>query len=195
MVTIGVVGSKGTKRICNILKEDISKFKKKTIIVNSSMQYKEKEFIFFDVDYLIIDMIDFYNDYYESILNDIKILIVTEFDTQNAEYLEKMQKVISRINEGGYIIFSSDNLDETNLKWGDIYPITYGFNGKTTVTASSIDDMNGLEFSYCLQRSLATISNEVVRPFEKPMCVSGDYDDITYYMAAFTCIIILGLKF
>lgn len=81
------------------------------------------------------------------------------------------------------------------MKWGDIYPVTYGFNGKTTVTASSIDDMNGLDFSYCLQRSLITISNDVVRPFEKPVRVEGTYDDVAYYLAALTCIIILGLKF
>lgn len=195
MVTIGVAGEKGTKTICKILKEDITKFEKKTIIVNDEIQFKENNIELLDADFLIINITNFWNSCYESILNDIKILIITEFNTQNAEYLEKMQKFMGRINEGGYIIFSSDNLNETDLKWGDIYPVTYGFNGKTTVTASSIDDMNGLDFSYCLQRSLITISNDVVRPFEKPVRVEGTYDDVAYYLAALTCIIILGLKF
>ncbi|HBX48794.1 MAG TPA: UDP-N-acetylmuramyl peptide synthase, partial [Clostridiaceae bacterium] len=77
----------------------------------------------------------------------------------------------------------------------NIYPITYGLNSKSTVTASSIDDTDKLQFSYCLQRGIYTISNEIIKPFEKPFIESGSSDEILYYLAALTCILIIDYKF
>lgn len=42
--------------------------------------------------------------------------------------------------------------------------ITYGFNSKSTITASSVDDSNGILI--CLQRSIKNINNKIIEPQE-----------------------------
>lgn len=44
--------------------------------------------------------------------------------------------------------------------------ITYGLNNKATITASSLDIGNNINFNVCLQRGLTTIYGSVVEPLE-----------------------------
>jgi UDP-N-acetylmuramoyl-L-alanyl-D-glutamate--2,6-diaminopimelate ligase len=55
----------------------------------------------------------------------------------------------------------------------DNFIITYGFNKKASVTATSINYGECTDFNYCLQRSFLTKSGNIVEPFEAPLSIKG----------------------
>ncbi len=55
----------------------------------------------------------------------------------------------------------------------DNFIITYGFNKKASVTATSINYGECTDFNYCLQRSFLTKSGNIVEPFETPLSIKG----------------------
>lgn len=105
-----------------------------------------------------------------------------------------LQEAIYYIRPNGYVILNSDIMDSIDLKCRDLYVISYGLNGKATVTASSIDDVQGLSFNYYLQRSVPVLKGGVEQPFETPVSIPGKPQDIYSCLAAYTCIIILGFE-
>jgi len=106
----------------------------------------------------------------------------------------ELQKAIHYIRPNGYVILNSDSMDNIDLECREIYPVSYGLNGKATVTASSIDDVQGLSFNYYLQRAIPVMKKGVVQPFETPISLPGKPQDIYSCLAAYTCIIILGFE-
>lgn len=145
-------------------------------------------------DYLVVEMNmqDIINNKYSNI--EFNIILENTQDNTSIN-IENLQKIILNIKKGGYFIFNSDYINKISFKCNDLYPITYGLNGKVTVTASSINDFENLEFSICLQRTVLTIYGDVVQPFERPIIVDATRDELYNYLAAFTCIITLGYKF
>lgn len=105
-----------------------------------------------------------------------------------------LQMATHYIKPNGYIILNSDSMDNIDLKCRDIYAVSYGLNGKATVTASSIDDVQGLSFNYYLQRAIPVMKKGVVQPFETPINLPGGPQDIYSCLAAFTCIMVLGFQ-
>ncbi|HBN28295.1 MAG TPA: hypothetical protein DD421_04565 [Clostridiaceae bacterium] len=195
MIKIGVIGSRGKTKVCSIIKDKLLKYNKKIIIVNGQIEnIGEVSHIDCDTDIVIYI---FYKEQYQIIKDKVKldILIQTAFDDEDHQYFNMLQDIISLIKKDGYIIFDSDFSEKISFYCENIYPITYGLNSKSTVTASSIDDTDKLQFSYCLQRGIYTISNEIIKPFEKPFIESGSSDEILYYLAALTCILIIDYKF
>lgn len=194
MITIGILGSRGKSKVAKILEEKLKEYGKSIYIIGTSEKsaYEFEKLLYCDIDYIIIEISR--EDILGESINKIKfdIIIQTSLENENEEFIEQIQNIISCIREDGYIIFDSDSLQKINFVCEKIYPITYGLNGKTTVTASSIDDVESLCFSYCLQRAIFTITGTVVQPFEKPIRIDEDYNNIIYLLGAFTCIIILG---
>src|SRR5699024_10829976 len=47
--------------------------------------------------------------------------------------------------------------------------VTYGFNKKSTATASSLQINNVINFNFCLQRQITTLNNNEIEPFEMPI--------------------------
>lgn len=105
-----------------------------------------------------------------------------------------LQKAIHYIRPNGYVILNSDSMDNIDLECRDIYAVSYGLNGKATVTASSIDDVQGLSFNYYLQRAIPVMKRGVVQPFETPISLPGKPQDIYSCLAAYTCAIVLGFE-
>lgn len=105
-----------------------------------------------------------------------------------------LQKAIHCIKPDGYVILNSDSMDNIDLECRDIYAVSYGLNGRATVTASSIDDVQGLSFNYYLQRAIPVMKRGVVQPFETPISFPGKPQDIYSCLAAYTCIIVLGFE-
>ena len=65
--------------------------------------------------------------------------------------------------------------------------ITYGFNSKSTITASSVDDSNGILI--CLQRSIKNINNKIIEPQE--IKIYNQDDKNTHYVDMILLIITL----
>lgn len=197
MITLGILGSRGKSSVAEILSCELKKHGKQVFIIGTKEE-STKEFIkllYCEVDYVIIEISR--EDLLEGNIDKIKfdIIIQTSLDEESDAIVEQIQNMLSNIKEGGYFIFNSDSIQKINFKCDNIYPITYGLNGRTTVTASSIDDMEGLCFSYCLQRAIFTLSQTLVQPCEIPIRVEGINDDVGYYLAAYTCLVILGFLF
>lgn len=197
MITIGILGSRGKSSVAEIVSSELKKQDKQVFIIGTEEE-STKEFIkllYSEIDYAIIEISR--EDLLEGNINKIKfdIVIQTSLDEESKEIIQQVQNILSNIKEGGYIIFNSDSIQNISFKCDNIYPITYGLNGRTTVTASSIDDRDGLCFSYCLQRAIFTLSQTLVQPCEIPIRVEGMHDDVGYYLAAYTCLIVLGFLF
>lgn len=196
LVTIGILGSKGKSIVGDLIAAKAKTLGYKTVIVGTK-ENSDLEFLKIfnnDIDYIIIEISR--EEILQKRLEKIKfdMLVQTEFEEENDELITEVQKLICSLREHGYIVFNSDSIQKINFQCSSIYVITYGLNGKTTVTASSIDNRDSLCFSYCLQRSVFTITGEVIHPFEKPYKFDGKPNLIYYYLAAITSCIILGLK-
>lgn len=192
MITIGIVGERGKSLIANAVDLCLEKYGKTTCIIGSNNRCigELEKLLCSDIDYLIIVLsID---DIKEKSISNIKFNVIIQTFIDNSDDIKTGQDIISCIDDGGYYIFNPDSMLNINFQCDRIYPITYGLNGKTTVTASSIDDIDGLCFSYCLQRSIVTVAGNLIQPFEKPLKTEGEYDNIGFLLAAYTCIIVLG---
>jgi UDP-N-acetylmuramate-alanine ligase len=197
MITIGILGSRGKSAVSALIADKIKKEGRSAYVITT----KEDSIVSFkglipnQIDYLLVEISR--EDILTKDLNKIKfdILIQTSLEEETNELIEEVQKLICNIKENGYVIFNSDSIQKINFHCEKVYPITYGLNGKTTVTASSIDDMENLRFSYCVQRAIFTMSNTIIQPFEMPLTVSGQSDDVYYYLPAFTCLKLLGFEF
>lgn len=196
LVTIGILGSKGKSIVGDLISAKANSLGYKTIIVGTkeNSKFEFLKILNDDIEYIIIEISR--EDLIQKRLEKIKfdILVQTEFEKENEELISEVQRLICSLREDGYIIFNSDSIQKINFQCSSIYVITYGLNGKTTVTASSIDNRDSLCFSYCLQRSIFNIAGEVIHPFEKPYKFDGKPNLIYYYLAAITSCIILGLK-
>lgn len=194
MITIGILGSKGKSSVAEIISRELKKHGRQVFIIGTKSQSIREFSKLLNIEDICVIIEISREDLLEGNINKIKfdIIIQTSLYEESSGILEQIQILLSNIKEGGYFIFNSDSIQKINFKCDNIYPITYGLNGKTTVTASSIDDMEGLSFSYCLQRAIFTLSQTLVQPCEIPIQAEGIYDDIGYYLASYTCLIVLG---
>jgi len=84
--------------------------------------------------------------------------------TSNNEILYKKDRVKNFIQKSNYLIINADetmNLEifqDVNVK-----VITYGFNSKSTITASSVRDENIL---LCIQRIIQNLQGKMIEPQE-----------------------------
>lgn len=147
-----------------------------------------------DIDYIIIEISR--EDILQNRLDRIRfnILIHTALEHEQETLINSYQNLISNVMEKGYVILNSDSIQKIDFWCDSLYPVTYGLNGKTTVTASSIDDMNELCFSFCLQRSIITYQGKIIQPFEKPLKLKGKSQDIYYYLASLSTVLCLGYE-
>ncbi|MBE5821379.1 MAG: hypothetical protein E7311_02180 [Clostridiales bacterium] len=100
----------------------------------------------------------------KNIINEYDILLILA-DVNNIN-IEKIKHVITKSKI--LIINGEDEklykiIKESNLK--DVYVLTYGFNSKSTLTVSSIDNLENKVVCF-LQRSILNIDNELIEPKE-----------------------------
>ena len=94
-----------------------------------------------------------------------KKLCVTD---ENKEIVKKI------LNNTKYLIINTDlnnNLDI--LEESNINVITYGFNSKTTITASSI---NTEDLLVCIQRNITSINNKKIEQQDKKIDTNIEYN-------------------
>lgn len=193
MYNIGIVNDIGICNTSNIIKKHLKKRRNSAFVIE-----KDSEKRIYNngnkFNYLIYDinLQGLLNGQYKEIEFDIILINTLNQDLYNKENIEK---VILKIKSGGYFIFNSDFINNIDFECNNIYPITYGLNERSTVTASSISDLDVLEFSYCLQRSIINYKGEVIQPFERPIRESGTSEDLFSYLASLTCMLVLGYNF
>ena len=191
MIVIGIVSDNYRENLAKKLFNYLKKRGKTGVVIEkySNTNYTQNST---ELDYAIFDLkVDDINENNHGLKFDI---ILERFENSTVYDEDKIQELIFKIKNKGYFIFNSDYINKISFKCSEIYPITYGLNSKSTVTASSIDDMEGLEFSFCLQRNIVSMGNEIIQPFERPLKVEGENMDLYDYISALTCIMILGYK-
>ncbi|KRQ87228.1 hypothetical protein ABG79_01031 [Caloramator mitchellensis] len=195
MILIGIMGSKGKSRIIDILKEELYKNGKESVVIGTHDDSADafEKLLFKEVEYVLISISR--EDLLEDRLNNISfnVIINIGYIDESNLFRNKVKELLDRINENGYYIFNADNVPAIDTDT-EFYPLSFGLNDKATVTATSIDDLTCLCFSFCLQRTIVTFEKEVIQPFEKLYQVSGKYSEIYYYLAALTCMLIIGIK-
>ena len=191
MIVIGIVSVNYRENLAKKLFNYLKKRGKTGVLIEkySNTNYTQNST---ELDYVIFDLkVDDINENNHGLKFDI---ILERFENSSVYDEDKIQELIFKIKNKGYFIFNSDYINKISFKCSEIYPITYGLNSKSTVTASSIDDMEGLEFSFCLQRNIVSMGNEIIQPFERPLKVEGENMDLYDYISVLTCIMILGYK-
>ncbi len=117
-----------------------------------------------------------------------EILIINE-DSDLTEQLLKDDFVAD------YIILNADNKNLFGYLGGRTGTlITYGFCGKSCVTASSIVDGVYKTVQLCVQRSLPTIDGQTIDEQEFPISIQNLGQNIYSILAAITAALVAGLS-
>ena len=128
-------------------KKSESEFKK---ILIQKTQNSNKKFDIININNKSIDNIR--NIKFDTILID---------NTDLSEYEIYLNKILKSAK---YLVINSDiNQNFNILKNLETRVITYGFNPKATITASSVEDENGL---LCIQRNIETSNKNIVEQQE-----------------------------
>lgn len=99
----------------------------------------------------------------KSIDNIKNVKFETVILNHNVKKLQEKEEFKKIIANAKYILVNSDEVDLSILQDLNAISITYGFNGKATVTMSSIEDE---ELILCLQRNVKTLQNKIIEPQE-----------------------------
>lgn len=77
------------------------------------------------------------------------------------QYKECLKTILKNVK---YLIVNLDLVNDMSIiKDMELTVITYGFNSKSTITASSVEDENNM---LCLQRNIKTIYNKIIEEQE-----------------------------
>jgi hypothetical protein len=102
-----------------------------------------------------------------------RILVLTDRDCSDMtirpdECLDKISKMTSEITPGDFVIVNVDDTDLIrHIEGLKCRVITFGFNSKARVTASSTaEDVAGAEYLCSLQSSFKSINGDVIEPGE-----------------------------
>ena len=91
------------------------------------------------------------NVHFETVIMDKNIIEAREND---------LNEIVKNVK---YLIINADKVDMSKIKDANLTIITYGFNNKSTITASSVEDDNLL---ICLQRNIKGIKGNEIEPQE-----------------------------
>lgn len=86
--------------------------------------------------------------------------IIINHHLKDIQDKEELKRIIANTK---YVIINSDDVDLSILQNLNVLSITYGFNNKSTVTMSSIENE---KLVLCLQRNIKTINNKIIEPQE-----------------------------
>ena len=93
-----------------------------------------------------------------------------------------LQEALDSVAADGIIIMNADEKHYAGIKLTKpMRLITYGYNSKSTITASSVVVHENISVQCCIQRQFATLSGEVLEPQEflvRTSCLELKEDDI-----------------
>lgn len=154
------------------------------IAIISKNEDKVREYIKLN-EKLNMDNVFFINDKSMNNVKNIKFEIILilddKYDIENEGILQRI------ILNSKYLIIQSDIQDKLNfIEDKSINVITFGFNHKSTVTASSTELENMM---LCIQRSIKSVKGKIIEPQE--ILVNTNSEDINMIMG----IAILGILY
>ena len=128
------------------------------------------------------------NESIENIKNiKFDVILITNLDYLLPEKNEYLKKII---NNSKYLVINTDiELDLNILEQIKISVITYGFNSKNTITASSIKEDSIL---VCIQRNIKNINGNYIEQQDKKIDINGKIN--TSYMLGIIAILIIFEK-
>ncbi len=110
----------------------------------------------------------------EKSINNIKnVKFETLIINNNIKKIQEKEEFKKIIANAKYILINSDEVNLSILNKLNATFITYGFNGKATVTMSSIEDD---ELILCLQRNIKTLQNKIIEPQE--ICINMQHNNL-----------------
>lgn len=211
MLIAGIIGQRDKDKTANLINSILSGAKKRISIIdlknlsnldaNRVKSYIDEhrksntEILIVKIDLEGISM-----ELLECLSFDIIILTdkaddISEIDFDN--YREFMKKAFSRLNEKGVAIVNADDNELIQLLQGIKHHIvTYGFNLKASITASSIGDLVIKDsFMCCLQRTILAKNGKLIEPQE--FKVKADLEGVSPYnvLAAATFVLVNGVDF
>ena len=145
------------------------------IAIVSKNEDKVREYIKLN-EKLNMDNVFFINDKSMNNVKNIKFEIILilddKYDIENEGVLQKI------ILNSKYLIIQSEIQDKLNfIEEKSINVITFGFNHKSTVTASSTELENMM---LCIQRSIKSVKGKIIEPQE--ILVNTNCEDINMIM-------------
>lgn len=187
MVKIAVAGNGDVKNVSDALIEFL-KMSEKTVFSYGSTKYATFKQLANESADVFIAPVSFY--LLEQAKESIDILVFSSVSNPDGGSL-------SLINENAFIIINSDDTAlYSYLKGTAANLLTYGFNPKASVTASSIDEKMGKSFiSLCIQRSFQALNGVTVEAQEIPVTLTGGESvEVLDEIAAITTAIALGIN-
>lgn len=122
-------------------------------------------------------------------LKNIKYKTIVIF-SNNDKILSKKELIKNIIEKANYLIINADeeiNLDLLqNMK---VNVITYGFNSKSTITASSVGDEN---IFLCIQRNMQDLNKNEIEPQEISIQKTTQKIDTNVIMGVATILLLHG---
>lgn len=196
MVVIGVVGEHGVSAVTEIIKGELKKQGNRVWKVSGLTNEENNDAVQADKkpDCVIVKL---NNKRIKKLRLAPRIFDVIVFINHNNYLLneESMDEMIKAVKEDGYFIYNSEELIDSNIENNNFFAISCGRNSRSTTTISSVDEVETMSFQYCLQRYLINYNKQLLEPFERNVNMLWQNIDEDYYLAAYTCIMVLGYKF
>lgn len=119
-----------------------------------------------------------------------------DFHKTFEDYLNSKKMLFDSLGENKLAIINTDDENAVKILEGNnkVLTISYGLNSKSTITASSININENLNFSVCIQRTINSINGKSYEPqeFNISMNISGLYN-VYNSLAAISCALYYGL--
>lgn len=131
------------------------------------------------------------------------IVCMTLACTCDAMEFDMLEGIPKSIKRGGYLIHSGgevlekegDSSLDTGIGRNNFYEISYGLSKECAITVSSVDEIDSTSFQYCLQKYLINSQKQLLEPFECSVLKKWNNIPEEYYLAAYTCMLVMGYKF
>ena len=206
MLISGIIGEKETAKTSNLISSILSKTGKKISVVElnnlSLLDFQRiktyiEELINNNIDILVIRIN--YADLDNSILDYFKFDVVIythnfkDLDNKNlSASLEAKKRVLSLMNENGVSIASFDDIELVSfISEMKKCMLTYGFNSKASITASSTGDMiSNSNFICCLQKTIFIKKGMHLGPQEFQIKINHEGMDVYNILAAVAFVIV-----
>ncbi len=131
----------------------------------------------YNIEIIVIEIENYYCNNFYGIKFDTLVydnIDVINLDKEEKNDLVEEKDIFKSLSNNGIAILNADDEKSIQLLEGieNKLTITYGLCSRSTVTASSIDDVYSIKFNCCIQRGITTRNNIEIDPMEFPVCIT-----------------------
>lgn len=189
MVTIGVIGDYQDNLVLNEIINLMDIVSDRALVLKTTEDYKK--YSNFDNKQYYDIMLANINDKNIELINFSPEIVVF---VSSSELPLNWKKIL--INKNTYVVLNTEDKKILKHLIGQTARIiSFGFNQKASVTASSIQEIdNETTMQYCIQRGFNTLNNEEMEPQELSIrFASNKKSNVLCELAAITSAIIAGI--